>query len=90
MRLNMNWQEIRQHYPQQWLLVEATKARSEAGQRIVEQLAVVATFPDSVTALRSYQHCHHEAPNREMYVLHTSRSTLNIRERRWSGIRAAQ
>ncbi len=26
----MKWQEIRKHYPQQWLLVEAIKAHSEA------------------------------------------------------------
>jgi hypothetical protein len=26
----MEWQEIRKHYPQQWLLVEAIKAYSEA------------------------------------------------------------
>ena len=50
----MQWQEIRKHYPTQWLLVEAIKAHSEANQRIVDQLAVVGTFPDSVAALKSY------------------------------------
>ena len=40
----MQWTEIRQHYPHQWLLLEAIKARSEAGQRILEELSVVDTF----------------------------------------------
>ena len=85
----MKWQEIRTHYPQQWLLVEAIKAHSEASKRILEQLAVVGTFSDSVTALRHYQQLHREAPERELYVFHTSRETLDVVERRWLGIRGA-
>ncbi len=86
----MKWEEIRTHYPQQWLLVEAIKARSEDSKRILEQLAVIGTFSDSVTALRSYQQLHHEAPERELYVFHASRETLDVTERKWIGIRRAQ
>ena len=85
----MKWQEIRTHYPQQWLLVEAIKARSKDNRRILEELAVVDTFSDSSTALESYQQLHREAPERELYVVHTSRETLDIRERKWLGIRGA-
>jgi hypothetical protein len=83
----MKWQEIRKYYPQQWLLVEAIKAHSEANKRILEQLAVVSTFPDSVTAMESYVQLRREAPERELYVFHTSREALDITERRWLGIR---
>lgn len=83
----MQWQEIRQHYPKQWLLVEALKAHSEGEKRILDQLAVLGAFPDSVTALQSYSQLHREAPDRELYVFHTSRETLDIRERQWLGIR---
>ena len=86
----MKWHEIRTHYPQRWLLLEAIKAHSEANKRILEQLAVVGTFSDSVTALQSYQQLHHEAPERELYVFHTSRETLDVTERRWLGIRGAR
>jgi hypothetical protein len=85
----MKWQEIRTHYPQQWLLFEAIKARSEDSKRILEQLAVIGTFSDSVTALKSYQQLHHEAPERELYVFHASRETLDVTERKWIGIRRA-
>ncbi len=85
----MKWQEIRTHYPQRWLLIEAIKAHSEASKRVVEQLAVVDTFSDSVIALKRYQQLHHEAPERELYVFHTSREKLDITERKWLGIRGA-
>ncbi len=85
----MEWQEIRQRFPQQWLLVEAIKAHSEANKRIIEQLAVVGTFPTSVIAMKQYLQLHREAPNRELYVFHTSREKLDIIERQWLGIRAA-
>ncbi len=83
----MKWPEIRSHYPHQWLLVEAIKAYSEAGKRILEDLAVVNTFSDSTTAMRSYLKLHREAPGRELLVLHTDREELDVTERRWLGIR---
>lgn len=43
----MKWQEIRNHYPVEWLIVEAIKAHSESGKRILDEISVVATFPDS-------------------------------------------
>ena len=86
----MRWQEIREHYPHRWILVEAIKAYSEADKRVLEQLAVVGAFPDSVVAMKSYAQLHREAPERELYVFHTSREALDITERRWSGIRRAR
>jgi len=86
----MKWQEIRTHYPEQWLLVEAIMARSEASKRILEQLAVIGAFSDSVTAMKNYQQLHRQAPERELYVFHTSRETLDVTERRWLGIRGTR
>ena len=83
----MQWQDIRPHYPQHWLLIEAIKAHSEGNRRILDQLAVVGAFPDSVTAMRSYTQLHHETPQRELYVFHAGREVLAITEQRWLGIR---
>lgn len=83
----MRWEEIRQHYPQQWLLVEALKAHSEDNKRVLERLAVLGSYPDSPTAMQAYGELHREAPNRELYVFHTSRNMLDVTERRWLGIR---
>lgn len=86
----MKWQEIRTHYPEQWLLVEAIKAHSLNNKRILDQLAVVGAFPDSVSAMKGYTQLHHEAPERELYVFHSSREVLDITERQWLGIRGLQ
>ena len=84
----MKWEEIRKYYPERWILLEAIKAHSEQDMRIVEQLAVVGVYDDSNTAMKSYSQLHHEAPERELYVFHTSREALDITERHWQGIRA--
>ncbi len=86
----MVWQDIRQRYPQQWILIEAIQAHSMANKRILEQLAVIDTFADSITAMKRYAQLHHEAPQRELYVFHTSRERLDISERQWLGVRGVQ
>jgi hypothetical protein len=83
----MKWEEIRKHYPHQWLLVEAIKAHSESGKRILEQISEISTYPDSVTAVQGYTQLHRDAPERELYVFHTDREELDITERMWLGIR---
>ena len=85
----MQWQEVRNHYPHQWLLLEAIDAHSSEGQRIVEDIAVLETYPDGMTAMNGYRELHRREPHRELYVLHTDRETLDITELRWLGIRAA-
>ncbi len=84
----MHWQEIRNHYPRQWLLIEAIKAHSESNKRILDNLSVAGTYPDSETAMKVYIEMHREVPERELYVIHSSRETVNITERKWLGIRA--
>jgi hypothetical protein len=83
----MHWQTIRNQYPQRWLLVEALEAHSEANHRYLDQLAVIDAFDDSRTALQSYSQLHRQAPQRELYVLHTSREQPDITEVRWFGVR---
>ena len=85
----MEWNEIRKHYPHQWLLLEAIQARSESGKRILEQITVVNIFLDAQVAMKGYLQLHHQSPERELYVLHTDREVLDITERRWLGIRGA-
>lgn len=85
----MQWQEIRNHYPNTWVLVEAINAHSEANKRIIEQLAVINTYSDSKSAFKSYQKLHRESPQREYYMFHTDLEKLEISERKWLGIRGA-
>ena len=85
----MRWDEIRQRYPHQWLLVEATQAHTVDDQRIIEELEVLENYPDVMSGMRAYKELQRQSPFRELYVLHTDRETLEITETRWVGIRRA-
>ena len=82
----MRWPEVREAYPDQWLVIEALEAHSEKNRRILNRIAVVEVCPDSVTAMQTYRQLHQQHPLREFYFVHTSRDSLEIQERRWAGI----
>ncbi len=86
----MQGQEIRERYPQQWLLLEAIDAHSSEGQRILEDLAVLETYPDGMSAMNGYRELHRRDPRRELYILHTDREALEVTEVHWWGINPAK
>ncbi len=84
----MHWPEICKIYSNQWLIVEALEAHTTPdNQRLLDRLAVVEVCSDGGAAMQRYRQLHQEYPQREFYFLHTSRKELDIRERRWHGIR---
>jgi len=83
----MQWQQIRERYPDQWLLVEAIEAHSAEGRRILDELTVVQEYAGGEDAMRGYLDLHRRSPERELYVLHTDRQMLDIDEREWLGLR---
>lgn len=85
--LDMTWQEIRQHFPNKWLLVEATEAKSQHGQRILESMLVIDTFPTGQDAWAAYSRLHKNSPKREFFPVHTSKENLEITEHTWLGVR---
>ena len=49
----MIWSDIRQAYPQQWLIVEALEANTTPeNRRILERLAVIDTCADGNSAMQ--------------------------------------
>lgn len=87
----MKWEDARLKYSNEWIIIEAINAQTQNGNRVIDQLAVVDTFNnDNNGALRKYIKLHKAYPERELYVVHTSRERLNIKERRWLGVRGAQ
>lgn len=83
----MKWSEIRTQYPKKWLLIEALKAHSEEGRRILDELTVLNTFESSIEAMSQYKDYRKNNRDREYYVLHTDKVNLEIKERYWPGIR---
>jgi len=84
----MLWNEVKQAYPSQWLIIEAIDAKTISDKRIIEQVSVVDTFhDDSQKALLKYVELHKTHKDREFYVVHTERPELDIEILRWSGVR---
>jgi len=84
----MIWSEIRQAYPNEWLVVEALHAHTTTDKhRMLDAVSVVEHCADSSCALQSYRRLHRQFPARELYFVHTSREELDIREQQWLGIR---
>jgi hypothetical protein len=83
----MLWIEVRNAYPNQWLIIEALEAHTEDNRRLLDRIAVVETCADGAAALKSYRRLHQQYPIREFYFVHTSREQLEIIEREWTGIR---
>jgi hypothetical protein len=83
----MKWEDVRERYPDQWLLIEAIAASSDNGQRHLTTISVIETFASSAEAVKACGEMQRKAPARELYVFHTSRKALDITERRWLGIR---
>jgi histidinol dehydrogenase len=83
----MNWKDVKEKYPNQWILFEALEAESKDGYRIVDEISIIDVFQEGNKALKEYSEKHKKDKTREMYVYHTSNSELKIKERIWIGAR---
>lgn len=83
----MKWQEIRNQYPNQWVLIEALKANSQNSKREIQDMAVISEYNDSINAWRGYKALHLSNPSRELYIFHTSNEQIEVTEENFTGIR---
>ena len=42
----MKWDDVRNTYPSQWVVIEAVEAHSEGNKRIIDKIAVIDSFMD--------------------------------------------
>ena len=84
----MQWSEVRKIHPEQWVVIEALEAHTEANKRLFDDIAVVKVCRDGAGAMQAYRRLHRQYPRREFYFIHTNHKALEIQERRWLGIRA--
>ncbi|WP_339318067.1 hypothetical protein [Paenibacillus sp. FSL R10-2734] len=82
----MRWDEVQERFPNEWVVLEATKAYSKEGQRFIEEMSVIDSYEDSTKALKRYSQLHQDDPYREYCFFHTSRPEVVARER-YVGIR---
>ena len=84
----MKWKDVKSVYNNQWVIVEAVNAHSDGEKRVIEDLSIVEVFgDDSLKAMRKYKEIHRDNKQRELYVVHTSREELDIKEKTWIGVR---
>ncbi len=74
----MSWDEIRTHNPDRWVLVEALEAHTDGAHRIIPTLTVIGEYADYYGGWDEFKRLHSEDKWREYYVLHTSRTQLDI------------
>ncbi len=86
----MKWNEVQHLYPNEWVVIEAIQAHSEEGLRLVDDMAIVQQFDDSFEAMKQCNELQRSRPSNEFYFFHTSRPRVEIRERRWIGIRGRE
>jgi hypothetical protein len=85
--LRMKWEQIREQYPEQWVLVEAISAYSKNSIRHIEELAVISNFPESTPAWKEYKKLHLADPSHEYYIFHTDHETIEVKEQKFIGVR---
>lgn len=83
----MKWEQVRDHYPEQWVLVEAISAYSKNSIRYFDELSVISNFPDSTLAWKEYKKLHLAEPTREYYIFHTDHKAIEVQEQRFIGVR---
>lgn len=83
----MKWEQIRELYPEQWVLVEAISAYSENSTRYIEELSVISNFLESTLAWKEYKKLHLADPSREYYIFHTDHETIEVKEQKFIGVR---
>jgi hypothetical protein len=77
----MKWKDIRDEYPDSWILLEAIEAHSDQKKRVVDKIAVLDKFNNSGEAMIAYRELHKKYPERELYVAYTKNKDLEIEER---------
>lgn len=60
----MKWNEVRKAYLDKWVVLEAIEAHSENNMRILDEVAVVDFFEESMEALRRHAVLNKQKPNR--------------------------
>ena len=59
----MQWSEIRQAYPNHWLIIEALQAHTTAdSRRRLDKIAIIERYQDGTAAMQSYRRLHQQYP----------------------------
>jgi len=83
----MKWSEVREHFPERCVLVEALKSETRGKERIIEEMSVIDDFENGNAAWKVYKKLHAENTNRELYIFHTNNEEIKVIEQPYIGVR---
>jgi hypothetical protein len=83
----MKWHEVCEHYPNQIVLVEALITTSVNHIRTIEEMSILSNFSDNMAAWNEYKRLHKSNPDKELYILHTSKENAEVIEQFFVGLR---
>ena len=83
----MKWQDVRQQYPESWVIIEALQAHDQDDKRIIDDISVLDRFKNSLDAIKHYKSLHKNSPERDILVANTNNLELDIKIQHWVGIR---
>ncbi len=83
----MKWSEVRQHFPERCVLVEAIKSETRGNERIIEEMSVIDDFENGNAACKVYKKLHSENQSCEIYIFHTNNEEIKVIEQSYIGVR---
>ena len=86
----MKWVNIRDQFPDCWVLVEALSAHSSNHTRTIDEMAVISQYINPKEAWATYKTLHFSDPSRELYVFYTGNEHIEVIEQPFTGIRGLQ
>lgn len=86
----MKWSEVCSQYPDQIVLVEAIATTSINKVRTIKEMSILSPFTDSLAAWQAYKKLHKSNPDKELYILHTSKERAEVIEQFFVGVRGRQ
>jgi hypothetical protein len=86
-RMLVKWSEVRQHFPERCVLVEALKSETRGKERVIEEMSVIDDFENGNAAWKVYKKLYAENQTRELYIFHTKNEEIKVIEQPYIGVR---
>lgn len=83
----MKWQEVRERFPHQWVVLEAMNSHREDDYWVPDELAILDHFEDGWAAMRRYRDLRNQFSQRDIFYFHSDRESLRIQEIHTLGLR---
>lgn len=78
----MKWTEVRNTYPNKWIVFDSLTQHEEGNKLVVEDLAIIEVFDDPNNAWKYYRELHRKDKSRELSLGDTRKENLEYEIKR--------